>query len=33
MRQMAKFENGMAICRIYMAEDGKIQAMLFQWTP
>jgi len=29
----AKFENGMAICRIYMAEDGKIQAMLFQWTP
>jgi beta-lactamase regulating signal transducer with metallopeptidase domain len=29
----AKFENGMAICRIYMAEDGKISGLLFQWGP
>ena len=29
----AKFENGMAICRIYMAADGKIAALLFQWGP
>jgi beta-lactamase regulating signal transducer with metallopeptidase domain len=29
----AKFENGMAICRVYMAEDGKISGLLFQWGP
>jgi hypothetical protein len=29
----AKFENGMVICRIYMAEDGKIRALRFQWGP
>jgi beta-lactamase regulating signal transducer with metallopeptidase domain len=29
----AKFENGLAICRIYMAQDGKIQALRFQWGP
>jgi beta-lactamase regulating signal transducer with metallopeptidase domain len=29
----AKFENGLAICRIYMAQDGKVQALLFQWGP
>jgi bla regulator protein blaR1 len=29
----AKFENGMAICRIYMAEDGKVSGLLFQWGP
>jgi Domain of unknown function (DUF3471) len=27
----AKFENGMAICRIYMADDGKISDLLLQW--
>jgi beta-lactamase regulating signal transducer with metallopeptidase domain len=27
----AKFENGLAICRIYMGEDGKILGLLFQW--
>jgi beta-lactamase regulating signal transducer with metallopeptidase domain len=29
----AKFENGVAICRIYMAEDGKVRWLLFQWGP
>jgi beta-lactamase regulating signal transducer with metallopeptidase domain len=29
----AKFENGMAVCRIYMTQDGKIWALLFQWGP
>jgi hypothetical protein len=29
----AKFENGLAICRIYMAQDGKVQGLLFQWGP
>jgi beta-lactamase regulating signal transducer with metallopeptidase domain len=29
----AKFENGIAICRIYMAEDGKVRWLLFQWGP
>lgn len=29
----AKFENGMAICRIYMAEDGKVRWLLIQWGP
>jgi hypothetical protein len=29
----AKFENGLAICRIYMAPDGKVQGLLFQWGP
>jgi hypothetical protein len=29
----AKFENGLAICRIYMAQDGKIQALRFEWGP
>jgi hypothetical protein len=27
----AKFENGLAICRIYMAQDGKVHGLLFQW--
>jgi hypothetical protein len=29
----AKFENGMAICRIYMADDGKVAGLLIQWGP
>jgi beta-lactamase regulating signal transducer with metallopeptidase domain len=29
----AKFENGMAICRIHMAEDGRVSGLLFQWGP
>lgn len=29
----AKFENGVATCRIYMAEDGKVRWLLFQWEP
>jgi beta-lactamase regulating signal transducer with metallopeptidase domain len=29
----AKFENGMAICRIYMMDDGKIAGLLIQWGP
>jgi len=29
----AKFENGIAICRIYMEDDGKVRALLFQWGP
>jgi hypothetical protein len=27
----AKFENGMTICRIYMADDGKVSGLLLQW--
>ena len=29
----AKFENGISICRIFMATDGKISGLLFQWGP
>src|SRR5262245_26252406 len=29
----AKFENGMAICRIYIAGDGKVAGLLIQWGP
>jgi hypothetical protein len=29
----ANFENGMAICRILMAPDGKVSGLLFQWVP
>jgi hypothetical protein len=29
----AKFENGLAICRIYMAQDGKVQGLRFEWGP
>jgi beta-lactamase regulating signal transducer with metallopeptidase domain len=29
----AKFENGMTICRIYLADDGKVSGLLFQWGP
>jgi beta-lactamase regulating signal transducer with metallopeptidase domain len=27
----AKFENGMAVCRIYMSDDGKVSGLWLQW--
>lgn len=29
----AKFANGLSICRIFLAADGKISGLLFQWGP
>jgi beta-lactamase regulating signal transducer with metallopeptidase domain len=29
----AKFANGISICRIFLAADGKISGLLFQWGP
>jgi hypothetical protein len=29
----AKFENGISICRILLAPDGKTSGLLFQWAP
>jgi beta-lactamase regulating signal transducer with metallopeptidase domain len=29
----AKFENGISICRIFLAADGKVSGLLFQWGP
>jgi hypothetical protein len=29
----ARFANGMAICRIRLASDGKVSGLLFQWGP
>ena len=29
----AKFENGISICRIFLAANGKVSGLLFQWGP
>jgi len=29
----AKFESGISICRIFLAADGKVSGLLFQWGP
>jgi beta-lactamase regulating signal transducer with metallopeptidase domain len=29
----AKFANGISICRIFLAADGKVSGLLFQWGP